>query len=333
MSESDKNRFFVPVDEKSVANGTAGCIILGEQGKGRDGMGNVLIYNLERYLPPHTIPLYVEEVKPGCHPARQVHGHTFMEIVLVLAGKGVHLAGEAAAEISAGDVLLVYPGILHGYDRTETLGLVNLVYDPQYLALPLLDGNRMPLFQRFMVPRTPSAPEQVVQPLLHLTRTEQRRAASRIRRLAAEIGSERPGRMFFGLALFMELITELCRSETATATHTDMEYLVGEAIRYMHNHLPDTIRMEALAGLVNMSRRNFFRHFRNATGKTPAEYLKELRLASAMELLRHSDLPIGEVALRCGFCDGNYIGHLFRERLDTTPRRFRAACRTDNPGH
>ena len=79
--------FFVPVDEKSVANGTAGCIILGEQGKGRDGMGNVLIYNLERYLPPHTIPLYVEEVKPGCHPARQVHGHTFMEIVLVLADR------------------------------------------------------------------------------------------------------------------------------------------------------------------------------------------------------------------------------------------------------
>lgn len=47
-------------------------------------MTSFLTNDLARYLPRHAIPLYVEEVASGAHPALKFHGHTFMELVLEL---------------------------------------------------------------------------------------------------------------------------------------------------------------------------------------------------------------------------------------------------------
>lgn len=316
-----------------ICNFMTAEVIYGENSKGEPGMASFLTNGLERYLPRHAIPLYVEEVAVGAHPARRFHGHTFMEIVLILAGEGEHLVGESSTEIRAGDVLLIHPGISHGYDRTATLGLVNLVYDPHKLALPQLDGQRMPLFDRLFMPWQTITPELIGRPLLHLETAETAALGGKINRLATELNSNRPGRNFLSTAIFMEIVAELCRSGTASEEPAVSEFLIGDAIRYMHDHLDEPIEVEKLPDVVSMSRRNFFRRFRNATGCTPGEYLRELRFHHALELLRRTDLSVAEVALRSGFCDGNYICRLFRERLDTTPRRFRAACRTDNPGH
>ena len=292
-------------------------------------MASFLINGLERYLPPHAIPLYVEEVAAGAHPERRFHGHTFMEIVLILAGEGVHLIGEKAVPIHAGDVLLIHPGISHGYDRTSTLGLVNLVYDPRKLSLPLLDGQQMPLFDRLFNPRPRVDEETLSLPLVHLDSGESAKLAGKINLLAAELNSSRPGRNFLSLAIFMEIIAELCRSAEAAEKPVVSEFLIGDATRYMHEHLDEPIEVIGLPRVVSMSRRNFFRHFRNATGSTPREYLRDLRMHRALDLLRRTDLSVTEVALKSGFCDGNYLCRLCRELTGMTPRRFRAACRTE----
>ena len=302
-------------------------------------MTSFLTNDLARYLPRHAIPLYVEEVASGAHPALKFHGHTFMELVLVLSGRGNHLvrmnrksepsgedegsAGECTAEIHAGDVLLIHPGISHCYDQTETLGLVNLVYDPHKLALPYLDGELMPLFDRLVTPRHSIAPELVAQPLLRLSVAESTALAGKISQLAEELNSNRPGRNFCSMAIFMEIIVALCRSAVAVKESVIPEFLIGDAIRYMHDHLEEPIEIRDLLKVVNMSRRSFFRRFRNATGCTPREYLKELRFSHAIKLLCNTDLSIMEIALKSGFCDGNYICRLFQERLGTTPRSFR----------
>lgn len=290
-------------------------------------MASFLTNDLERYLPPHAIPLYVEAVAAGAHPERRFHGHTFMEIVLILAGEGVHLIGERSVGIRAGDVLLIHPGISHGYDRTATLGLVNLVYDPHKLSLPLLDGQQMPLFDRLFNPRPRVDEETLSLPLVHLDSGESAKLAEKITRLAAELNSNRPGRNFLSMAIFMEIIAELCRSTEAAEKPVVSEFLIGDAIRYMHDHLDEPIEINELPRVVSMSRRNFFRHFRTTTGSTPREYLRDLRMHRALDLLRRTDLSVTEVALKSGFCDGNYLCRLFREMLDMTPRRFRESCR------
>ena len=307
-------------------------------------MASFLTNDLARYLPRHAMPLYVEGVARGAHPERKFHGHTFMELVLVQEGSGLHLiqanperlpqrrektpGHEYASEIQAGDVLLIYPGVSHSYDRTETLGLVNLVYDPRKLALPLLDGEMMPLFDRLFTPRRTINPELVVRPLLHLPPAESAALSGKIAELSEELQSNRPGRNFYSAAIFMEIIVTLCRSGDTVEEAPVPEFLIGDAIRYMHDHLSEPIEIEDLLGVVHMSRRNFFRRFHSATGCTPHAYLKDLRFSHATRLLCRTDLSITEIALKSGFCDGNYLCRLCRERTGMTARRFRDANRS-----
>jgi len=95
----------------------------------------------------------------------------------------------------------------------------------------------MPLFSRLMAMRRPAAPEAISLPLLHLAAREMKSLAAKVRRLAAELGSDRPGRNFMSMALFMEIITGLCRSENAPAVPAGSEFLINDAIRHMHEHL------------------------------------------------------------------------------------------------
>lgn len=76
---------------------------------------NFFTSDIRKYLPRYAVPLYIESVTAGKHPARRFHRHTFMELVLILEGEGVHLVGASSAPIQAGDILVIPPGVWHCY--------------------------------------------------------------------------------------------------------------------------------------------------------------------------------------------------------------------------
>lgn len=78
-----------------------------------------------------------------------------------------------------------------------------------------------------------------------------------------------------------------------------------------------------LAAQVNMSERSFLRHFKAATGTTPAEWLTGVRLQHARELLETTALPVDVVAEKSGFGTAMTLRHHFRQRLDTSPVAYR----------
>src|SRR5215813_14259626 len=72
----------------------------------------------------------------------------------------------------------------------------------------------------------------------------------------------------------------------------------------LHAWIADNIRRElsvtALADVASMSERSFVRHYRKATGTTPARAVERIRVEAARRLLEQ-DLPVKRVAGRCGF--------------------------------
>jgi AraC-like DNA-binding protein len=63
--------------------------------------------------------------------------------------------------------------------------------------------------------------------------------------------------------------------------------------------------------------------FRQATGTGVHEYLRFLRLQQAALELAETKETVTEIALRCGFSDGNYFKDCFRKKHDMSPRAFR----------
>jgi AraC family transcriptional regulator, transcriptional activator FtrA len=87
-------------------------------------------------------------------------------------------------------------------------------------------------------------------------------------------------------------------------------------------HEPFTIASMARAAA--MSPRTFMRRFRDATGRSPAEWLIDARLERARELLESTELTIDEIAQRCGFGASATLRHHFRRKLSLSPLAYRA---------
>ncbi len=96
---------------------------------------------------------------------------------------------------------------------------------------------------------------------------------------------------------------------------------------WLQDNLHREVRFDELAAQFGLSLRTFNRRFKAALGQTPGHYLVEQRLQFACELLRDSDLSIGEVAARSGFENANWFAQRFKQWSGSTARDYRRTVR------
>lgn len=104
-----------------------------------------------------------------------------------------------------------------------------------------------------------------------------------------------------------------------TATLTRIE----KVLDYIHEHLDEPINVISLAEKSCWSRWQFQRVFGNATGLTVAQYVRELRLSNAAELLLENQIRHLEIALACGFDSEISFSRAFKQMFQCSPREYR----------
>jgi transcriptional regulator GlxA family with amidase domain len=92
-------------------------------------------------------------------------------------------------------------------------------------------------------------------------------------------------------------------------------------------HLDRALDVAALARHAAVSERTFARRFRAETGITPLQWLLAQRVREAERLLEGTDLPVEEVAARCGFGTAASLREHFARVNATTPSGYRRAFR------
>ncbi|MFZ5653960.1 MAG: GlxA family transcriptional regulator [Pseudomonadota bacterium] len=113
--------------------------------------------------------------------------------------------------------------------------------------------------------------------------------------------------------------------DDGAARHGDEDILQAQI--WMQDHFDKPVSMAELAARFGLSLRTFNRRFRDAVGESPLEYLQELRLDTARQLLQSTNLSIAEIAQRCGYQDTAWFAQLFRRCYDVTPRAYRHTVR------
>lgn len=98
---------------------------------------------------------------------------------------------------------------------------------------------------------------------------------------------------------------------------------IKKVIEYIGKNFEKEITLESLAKCVNMSRGYLCREFKKVVHMTPFEYLTQLRIEKGCEMLKSRDLPICEIAERCGFNSFSYFTKVFRERMGCPPKKYR----------
>lgn len=96
---------------------------------------------------------------------------------------------------------------------------------------------------------------------------------------------------------------------------------------FMEATLSQDISLSDLADHVGLSPSYFVRSFKKATGQTPIQFRKNLRMARAAELLRETVIPVSEIAQVMGFPSHSLFCAAFRRHHGTSPSAYRRTSR------
>ncbi|MCL2659103.1 MAG: helix-turn-helix domain-containing protein [Acidobacteriaceae bacterium] len=114
-----------------------------------------------------------------------------------------------------------------------------------------------------------------------------------------------PARMRGGLSP-----AQVCRAKEMLASNLNGDLLVAD-----------------IAQECDISRQRFIREFRKATGCTPLQWLQQSRVDRAKDMLKNTSLPIGKIALQCGFTDTRHFEKVFASLAGTAPAAWRQQIR------
>ena len=94
-------------------------------------------------------------------------------------------------------------------------------------------------------------------------------------------------------------------------------------VNLMNRTIDNPLPLEELAAAAGYSRRQMERLFRSATGSTPGNFYRGLRLDHGRNLLATTDLTLLEIATACGFETVSHFSKSFRARFGTAPTRLK----------
>jgi AraC family L-rhamnose operon transcriptional activator RhaR len=256
-----------------------------------------------------------------------VHTHSFVEIAVVTGGRGVHRSLTGRRELEAGDVILLRPGVWHGYEECQWLDLYNCCFSNELLQRELAWTREDPLLgyllwagphsmQRRGMLTTRLDTQALKECVIHLDGLAQLRGHSVTRHRGDIIGR---------LSLFLGHLARAVATDhgdvPGEAAHTHPAVL--EAMRLLESRLSHKWSLNELADELHLTPRYVIRLFRAATGLPPMAYLAQHRVEKAAYLLLHTDQPITQIGQAVGWADQNYFARRFKAHYGLPATTYR----------
>ena len=110
------------------------------------------------------------------------------------------------------------------------------------------------------------------------------------------------------------------QSQLANSDHKAAIQTLLSEIETDFEHIPS---LEEAATQTGLSKFYFARHFRNCTGHTYWDYINQIRLKKASQLLIETNDAICKIALACGFHDLSSFNRSFKKEIGCTPSAYR----------
>lgn len=248
------------------------------------------------------------------------HSHDFTEIVLILDGEGEFYLDGQVYPVQKGDILLLNPGTVHQSRLTH----------PECPALEFYAAFTNVHFRNMEENNIRFSCTPV---LIH----PKEKTFLSLSRLAAEMNAEteqaHPGRYFMLKACLIQMLLLLYRAQAEcpktdiagyTFESTNKKYVAEQIVDYMDQHYNEKISLDRIAENMYLSPFYVSRIFKSEIGTTPINYLINMRMEKAKQLLTvNSDVSIQEIAQRVGYEDAYHFSKLFKKHYGESPTKYR----------
>ncbi|MDO4733262.1 MAG: AraC family transcriptional regulator [Bacillota bacterium] len=102
-----------------------------------------------------------------------------------------------------------------------------------------------------------------------------------------------------------------------------MENRSTQSLRYIQDHYDEPITVSFLAEMENYNVTYYNAWFKQQTGMSPAQYLRQLRMSKARELLCATDMEIVDIAIQVGYNSHSAFTRAFKSVMGMPPQEFR----------
>lgn len=98
---------------------------------------------------------------------------------------------------------------------------------------------------------------------------------------------------------------------------------LSKVVEAILDHPEQDYTLESMAGIAAMSRATFVRHFEKCFARTPMDYLRDIRLRRAAQLLQVSSMTVDGVAGKVGYASRSHFSRAFHDQFGLSPADFR----------
>lgn len=278
--------------------------------------------------PDNTIENAVELFVPGYlwNNVNPLHRHAFYEIGLIRAGSTQHF-GDLTGILTRGDVVVVTPKGVHGYDQCQNLVVTNIYLQPTwfYSELRLL-RSEVGLVQQLLGDSLfPSAACSGT----HIFRTAEEETEAwenELLQIEREARKARPSLAFYTgcfLKILAIISNAFVRKGCCVVPLRREIWVFAEAVENVIDQNGSFDIANLAQGIVNMNPLYFSHIFKEATGLTPTAYYQERRAHRAAHLLATTNLSCTQIAFELGYADGHHLSRIFRRVMGKSPKAYR----------
>lgn len=125
------------------------------------------------------------------------------------------------------------------------------------------------------------------------------------------------------VTLHDQLVLDFTGKMRLMATNPKTSKPVAECIEYIYVHIQERITVDCLALHTGLSPSHLSRLFKQETGVSISDYIREKRVEKAQELLRFCDFSLIEIANFLSFSSQSHFTQVFREFTGMTPKKYR----------
>ena len=288
-------------------------------------------YGLEIFA-EEDVPVKVLFLDNTLMPHGAPHTHEFFQICYIYKGECEHGIGKLEQHLLPGDVFVIPPGITHSLRASSGSDVRLFLCDFMTVFLnehfTTLEENRGVRDFAYIEPFLAS--ENKVRPRLALSEEGQVEAERLLFGMAEECHSTPPGYRLALRARLLELLVLLwreyqrgeydCAAAAVVKTHVDA---INDTLAFLESNYQDDLKLKDVCTYAMMSQSYFSRFFKLVTKMTFVDYMHDLRIRKATELLRSSRLKVIDICHEVGFRDITHFNRVFRARVGMCPSVYR----------
>ena len=262
------------------------------------------------------IPVIVKSIKrfhdTSWHMEPNIH--EFFEMVYVKKGNAVFEISGTSVEIGPNNIIIIKPRQYHKFEVKSQAGCEFIVlnfgfenkFDNQFAEVSLedfLNFVNKKEWGRFISLKV-SHKNEIINLLNRILKEREN----------PEIGSE-----FLNYLLVLELFVLISRAlkmeweNSIKNKSPKLKELIQAAVNYINNNYERDISLTDISKYVFLSTSYFTRAFKEEMGVSPINYLLNVRVERAKELLRETDAKISDIALSVGFSNQQRFNDIFKK--------------------